>query len=337
MPGQLTRVNSRAALRGFTLAEILVSIAVLTLFVALVARLLSSATIITTLGGKRMNSDNQARPILDRMAEDFSQIVKRTDVDYYLKVDSTSYPSYPTQTGNDQIAFYSQVEGYSHATQQSHFSLVAYRVNSNPASPAYNKLERLGKGLIWNGQPTPTPAPSPTPTVVPMVFLPIPLASPLPSPLPSPMPSPYPTPAWPQVASMAADPDYEVIGPQVFRFEYYYQLQSGNLNDSPWDDLAGGQGHSTISGLRDVGAIVVLIATIDPKSRALVTDAQLTTLAGQMNDYVAPLKPPKPKATVSPQWQWQQAVNLNLAALPKAAIAGIRIYQRYFYLNGEAQ
>jgi hypothetical protein len=126
-----------------------------------------------------------------------------------------------------------------------------------------------------------------------------------------------------------------VIGPQVFRFEYYYQLQSGDLNDSPWDDINPKPPHNSVSGLRDVGAIVVLIATIDPKSRVLVTDAQLTTLAGQMLDYIPPQKPKDANKTPAPQVQWQTAVNSS--ALPRAAAAGIRIYQRYFYLNGQAQ
>ena len=57
--------------------------------------------------------------------------------------------------GNDQIAFYSGVPGYYPLTgSQSPVSLVAYRVNSNPSSSSYNKMERLGKGLVWNGVST---------------------------------------------------------------------------------------------------------------------------------------------------------------------------------------
>jgi type II secretory pathway component PulJ len=330
-----SKVNSRAAVRGFTLAEILVSIVALTLLLVLVARLLNSASIITTLGGKRMDSDNQARSVLDRMAEDFSQIVKRTDVDYFLKNSTNNPQTGSTVSKNDQIAFYTQAGGYYATALQSHFSLVGYRLNSDPnvTTASLNKLERLGKALAWNGDVSGN---------IPMVFLPIPLASPLPSPLPSPMPSPYPAPAWPQAGNMAADPagNYEVIGPQVLRFEYYYQLQSGDLNDSPWDDINPNPPHSTINGLQDVGAIVVLIATIDPKSRVLVTDNQLTNLAGQMPDYVQATT--KQKTPLLPlQVQWQAAVNAAPTTsgilIPAAAAAGIRIYQRYFYLNGRTQ
>ena len=101
-----------------------------------------------------MDADSQARQVLDRMAIDFDQMVKRTDVDYYRQGTSAPNSTRPIN-GNDQIAFYSAVPGYYPSTgAQSPVSLVAYRVNSNQTSPSFNKLERLGKGLVWNGVST---------------------------------------------------------------------------------------------------------------------------------------------------------------------------------------
>jgi hypothetical protein len=138
---------------------------------------------------------------------------------------------------------------------------------------------------------------------------------------------------------MAPDPDgrYEVIGPNIFRFEYYYQLAEGDLWDRPWDDTPdNGVNHSTVSGLRDVGAIVVVMAAIDPKSRVLVSEAQLATLATQMKDYIHFNSPGNSgKVGPQPQVQWQDAVDNS--TIPTAAKAGIRFYQRYFYLNGQQQ
>src|SRR5881227_3268251 len=192
---------------GFTLAELLVSTAVLGLLVLLATGLLNSVATITTLGHKQMDADSQARQLLDRMAIDFAQMVKRSDVDYYVK--SSAIPP-PTgvrnllQAGNDTIAFYSTVPGYYPSTgSQSPVSLVAYRVNSQ------NKLERMGKGLVWNAVST---------TDTPVVFMPIPLASPIPLvELPNPAPNPLPAPAWPAIADSGSDwSDVEMIGPQVF-------------------------------------------------------------------------------------------------------------------------
>src|SRR5438874_11198954 len=107
--------------KAFTLTEMLVSITVLALLFLLISRLFNSASALTTSGNKRMDVDGQARPVLDRIAVDLAQMIKRPDVDYYLKSPSNS------QTGNDQIAFYSVVPGYN-ATSASPVSLVAYRI-----------------------------------------------------------------------------------------------------------------------------------------------------------------------------------------------------------------
>src|SRR6266568_5707074 len=222
--------KQRGRVRGFTLAELLVTVGILVMLVLLFTQLLNSAATITTLGHKQMDADSQARQLLDRMAIDFAQMVKRSDVDYYVKSSATAPLRSALQPGNDQIAFYSTVPGYYPSSgSPSPVSLVAYRVN------AQNKLERMGKGLVWNAVSI---------TDTPVVFIPIPLASPLPTPeFPSPTPNPTPTPAWPSAMNLAAsptpEPSAEVIGPQIFRFEYYYLLKGQT-------DLATGTTYTSI-------------------------------------------------------------------------------------------
>src|SRR5215471_16906682 len=103
----------RCQAAGFTLVELLVTIGVLVLVVLLASQLLNSAAGITTLGHRQMDADSQARQLLDRMAIDFAQMVKRSDVDYYLKSSAMGTGQRNVaQPGNDQIAFYSAVSGY---------------------------------------------------------------------------------------------------------------------------------------------------------------------------------------------------------------------------------
>ena len=321
---QATRLPpQRARAAAFTLAELVVTVGVLVLFVLLVTQLLNSAATVTTLGHKQMDADSQARQLLDRMAIDLAQMVKRSDVDYYVKSSAAAPLRNVLQPGNDQIAFYSAVPGYLPSSyssgSQSPVSLVAYRVNSQ------NKLERMGKGLVWNAVST---------TDTPVVFIPIPVASPLSIgdlPIPTPTPTPTPiqvAPAWPQAGNMTADSDYELIGPQVFRFEYYYLLRNGTLSDIPWDTSAG---HYAVDGMQDVSAIVVDIAVIDPKSRVLLTDAQIATFTtpGGSNflvDYASGMGQGQLRAN------WQNTLN-GITNLPRPAISGIRLYERYFYLS----
>src|SRR6266705_3690127 len=70
---------------GFTLAELLVSMAVLIIITLMLTQLMTSATAITRPGGKHIDTDTQARVVFDRMAVDFAQMLKRTDIDYYVK------------------------------------------------------------------------------------------------------------------------------------------------------------------------------------------------------------------------------------------------------------
>jgi hypothetical protein len=383
LPLQHSRVNA------FTLAELVVTIGVLALLVFLFTQLMNSAATVTTLGHKQMDADAQTRQLLDRMSVDFAHMVKRSDVDYYLKSSWFASGSPPTssgvtgvrtllQPGNDTIAFYSTVPGYYPSTgSQSPVSLVAYQVyNPSPAPspcPNCNKLQRMGKGLLWNSS-TPTSGTPP-----PVVFMPIPLASPIPiAELPNPTPSPASTPAWPEIASTPQSnwSDSEIIGPQVFRFEYYYLLKgqtnptngtnySPIFSDTPWDTricacpAASPQPtptptgtpipsptpetlccHYAPEGMQDVAAVVVVIAVIDPKSKTLLdaTGSNIATVAAQLIDWGNTACSGCPTQT---QWQttpgllraqWQNTLN-GITNLPRPAISGIRVYERYLYLS----
>ena len=273
---------------AFTLAEMLVSIAVLTLIVLSVARLFDNAATLTTAGSKRMEVDGQARPLLDRLAIDFVRMLRRFDVDYYLKTPANVQP------GNDQIAFYSEVPGYYPSTgPQSPISLVSYRIN------AQFKVERLGKGLLWNGV---------SPGSTPLAFLPLTIAA-----------------NWPAATNSTADSDYEIAAANVFRFEYFYCLTNGKLSLTPWDT---GAGHTAVNGMQDVAAISVAIAAIDPKSRVLLSDTQLATVTARMNDFALPMGAGALLA------QWQEALNAT-NDMPHSAVSGIRIYQRSLPLSGK--
>jgi prepilin-type N-terminal cleavage/methylation domain-containing protein len=276
---------------GFTLVELLVSIAVLVVLILLVSRLFSSAAAVITSANKRMDADVQLRPLFDRMAVDFSQMLKRSDVDYYVKSIANS------EAGNDQIAFYGAVAGYYPSSgSQSPISVVSYRVNSTPASTTFKKLERMAKGLVWNGV---------SGSDTPIVFLPLTIAN-----------------AWPPATNGSSDSDYELIAPYVFRFEYYYLLKSGVLSEKPWE---GSTGHTSVAGMQDVAAISICVATMDPKSRVLVSDSQLTTLVERLPDFSTSMAPGDLLN------QWQTALD-GTTDIPRPAVSAVRMYERYFYL-----
>lgn len=294
---------------GFTLLEILVSMAVLGLLVVLTGQMVRSASSVVTTGNKHMDTDSQARVVFDRMAIDFAQMIKRSDVDIYVK-------GLDPETGNDRIAFFAQVPGYyptSTSGAQSPLSLVAYRVNADSTSSSYNRMERMGKGLLWSAYaPTPTPSPLPSPNPMWIIFGGTPTLQT----------------NWPSATlgdssnANYKDSTFELIGSQIFRFEYFYLLKTGVLSNTP-----GG------TGMQDVAAIAVTIAAIDAKSKQLMDSASaqaapndnLSILAGQLKDF----DPAQPASDLKKSWQAVLDAN---TAYPRPAIAGIRLYQRYFAL-----
>jgi prepilin-type N-terminal cleavage/methylation domain-containing protein len=298
---------------GFTLIELLVSMAVLAILVLLFARIMSSAATITTLGHKRMDSDSQARQLLDRMQIDFDQMLKRRDVSYFVKTGSS-------QPGNDQIAFFTAGPGYYRQTgYRSDVTLVSYRINASSSSTSYNRMERMGKGLHFNAYAG----------VIPLLFLDG--ATPPPAPgVPTPLSNTTISAIWPAAVSPTlsdtpAPGDYEVAGPQVFRFEYYYLLTPNG--PSGLSGVSGGPWANPNSFVvNDVAAIVVNIAVIDPKSKVLLTDSQISTLAATLVDYTSGWTPGQLLST------WQTALD-GITNMPRPAIQGIRLYERYYYLS----
>lgn len=291
--------SARQENSAFTLVEMLVAMSVLALLVVLVTQLVNNASTLTILGNQRMDADSQARPLFERLALDFAHLVRRSDVSYYLKTAATP------MTGNDLLGFYSAVQGY-HSTTPSPISVVAYRVNSDPSSAvAYNRLERMGKGLDWNGE---------SPANIPIVFLPLTLHG-----------------TWPSVASSSAYDDsdpakrtYEIIAPQVFRFEYYYlEKVTGSLVKYPvtWTTLSA-------VAAKDAAAIVVAIAVIDPRSKVLLTPSQIATLGESLPDYASGWGPGELLA------RWQTALD-SITSVPRPAISSIRLYERSFPLSDQ--
>ena len=282
---------------GFTLSEVLITTNLLALLVFLLLQLVNQAALIATLHNKRMDAGSQARALFERIAVDIAQIVKRPDVSYYVKTRDTP------MVGNDLVGFYSAVQGF-HPTKSSPVSVVAYRVNSDPLNlVAYNRFERMGKGLDWNGS---------SQLNIPMVFLPLTIHE-----------------TWPSLASNSAydetDPakrTYEIIGPQVFRFEYYFvEKTTGQLVTCParWTSLSA-------VAIKDVAAIVVAIAVIDPKSRVLLADSEIATLIDRLPDFSLGWGPGDLLA------EWRSALD-SVATMPRPAISGIRLYERCFDLS----
>lgn len=359
----MTTLQSMARSRrndAFTLVEVLVSIVITALIVVLAGQLTKSATAIATSAGKHIDTDVQARAVLDRMAVDFAKMLKRTDVDYYIKAPIGYKNPNPHgngthiktgQQGNDQIAFFSQVPGYNStsSTLVSPVSLVAYRVNSgSPSSQSYLQLERMGKALLWNGVKNQNNDPYP------IVFLPGQVGAGS-GPWGNNGPSGWAAAINNDNSAKSNDPtDYAQIGPQVFRLEYYYLLKDGSITDVPalsWDFSQTVS--ANLNAFADVQAIVVAIAVIDPASRLLLYDSsnpgdpysRLLNMVSDMADFKnANGNGIGAQRVGDVENQWNVAIQhaattgttYDGSRFPAAAAAAIRVYNRYFDLKTPA-
>ena len=349
----------RRARDAFTLAEMLVSIAVLALLVLIVSQLINGAATIVRPAHKHIDTDTQARAVLDRMALDFAKMLKRTDVDYYVKA-PTGYKNPNShgngqklttgQQGNDQIAFFSEVPGYYPSTgSQSPVSLVGYRLNQNTkaGNPSYLMLERMGKGLLWNGVNNGTSS-------YPIVFATGQIIASCTNKCPctgttGPWAGPWSAAICNDNSANSVDPDgsYETIGPGVFRFEYYYLRKDGSIKDIPaltWD------GTQTVSAnlnaFSDVESIVVAIAVIDPATRSMISPATLVNMLSDMADFknangngigAQKIGDLENNWNLAVQSAASNGTTSDGSAFPPAAASAIRIYNRYFDLKTPAQ
>jgi hypothetical protein len=359
----------RSATAGFTLAEVLVSVFVLVLLTFMFTQLMTSATGITRTHHKQLDTDTQARVVLDRMALDFAQMIKRTDVDYYVK--QRIYKGHGNGHGcgqgkhndqtSDQIAFYSHVPAYNpdpstySTTKQSPISLIAYRVNEGNDPARYGRLERMSKGLLWNGVANATNSNA----IYPIVFQTGQIDS---SCTGNSCPCNGTVGPWANAWSAAicntnnsSDPDYEIIGPGVFRFEYYYILKNGRVTDWPWDRFDLPNQLSITNpiniGLSQIEAIGVSIAVIDPQSCALIQQAAAAnTTYGDILDLAAELPDfkntcgrgggnQKSVGDLEDQWNGilqtvaQTGQTPQGKLIPPEAVKGIQVYNRYFDLK----
>jgi hypothetical protein len=330
------------------------------------SQLMSSASAIARTGHKHLDTDTQARIVLDRMALDFGQMVKRTDVDYYIK-QRANYNGHGNghgcgrgrnaDKGSDQIAFFSEVSGYYPASYGSPISLVAYRVNeANNSGDRYGRLERMAKGLLWNGVNNTTGTNSPYP----IVFATGQIAGGTTG------SCPYAGTTGPWAVTgdngwsaaicndnQSGNPDYEVVGSGVFRFEYYYLLKNGRVTDWPWDRFDYPTQQTIYNpvklGLGQVRSIAVSIAVIDPASRALVQQAangtygDILDLAAELPDFKNSCGRGNGQRTIgSLELQWKGVIESMAQTgqspdggklFPPEAAKGIRVYTRYFDLK----
>jgi prepilin-type N-terminal cleavage/methylation domain-containing protein len=134
---QIAAIRRRVRKSGFTLVELLVACSILALLVVLVAQMVGSASSVTGNSKKRLDADDEARLVFDRVAGDINGMVKRRDIN----------PLFLGSNGNDSFYFYSQAPAYSTnaAASNSQIALIGYSVTNSGIG-----LVRFSMGQAWD-------------------------------------------------------------------------------------------------------------------------------------------------------------------------------------------
>jgi len=262
--------------QAFTLVELLVALAVLSILVVVLAQVVSLTSQAIDINTRKLDAAGQARLFFDRLGADLAALPIRAD----LGVTFTKNP------GNDTLQFYTAANGYGATTPPvRQISYVSYSIGAPPApSTGPNCLIREADGMDWTA-------------IGSVSFLPV----------------PYPGAAsFPNTTSANCD----VLANGIFRMEFCYLVNTGSR---------AGQFVNTPKSGEQFSAIVVAVAALDRKSLNILTNAQVTQLAGDFADAQDGSDPLS-------DWTAAMAVNGFGAGIPRRVIQDIRLFERTFYV-----
>jgi len=353
---------------AFTLVELLFSVAILVIVIVFVSQLIGGTQTISSIAGRRSDADMEARMIFNRMAIDFDSIARRPEVNFYFH----------HSAGNDALYFYSEAPGYfpsgtgASSTAWNTFSLVGYRISDQISGGQRFQMERLSRGLYWNGSSIANGSATNGPSTG-VLCLPQTISVNFSGALAD----PYNNSSNLNQSGTASPnaPQWDVIGDEVFRLEFCYLLSDGTLSDKPvivsngltnntagtaaptaandstagystgsrWYDATNEIGYLCVTppagaavwkplGLQDVQAVVVAIGILDNRSRILANNASisLTKLVAAFPDFST-----SPSTLMGSLWQTALTSSsfTTSTGLPRGLVPGVRIYQRYFYVQ----
>ena len=272
---------------------------ILALLVVLVAQMVGSASSVTGNSKKRLDADDEARLVFDRLAGDINGMVKRRDIN----------PLFLASNGNDSFYFYSQAPAYSTnaAASNSQVALIGYAVTNSGIG-----LVRFSAGQSWDGlrfsNPSLTSITATSPTnfhvIAPNVF----------------------RMEFALLMKPGSVNNTNGLGPVT-------NVGTVSINGTNVIFQTNNAGQAC----KDFSGIVLAIALLDPTSRQVVGTNALTNLASLMGDanVITEITSGALNGSLTngiPVDTWRTNALIN-SGIPPAARAQIRVYQRYIPIN----
>ncbi|PTX92197.1 hypothetical protein DB346_24975 [Verrucomicrobia bacterium LW23] len=306
--------RARSVRNAFSMAELLVALAVLSLISVIVAQLVNSSGKVAMGSRMRLDAEGQARLVLGRIGDDLARRVRLRDADCL----------FVAANGNDSMYFYSEAPaafGSGTVTQdKSGVALIGYRI-AGAGSENENQLERLGKGLKWAGATSGKPDS--------MILVSIDSAG-------AALPGSRMTNAFSSVVGAApsyndgVDSTYQLLSDGVIRLEIAFLKKDGTITQD-----VNGDGSRIASSLDDVAAVIVTIAVLDEYSQKQITKAKLAQIASALGDPTPAELSANPPVLMARKWQSELSSPAFATSVdaPASVIAKIRAYQRIYPLK----
>lgn len=278
--------------QAFTLVELLVALAVLSILVLILAQVVSLTGQAIDINSRKLTAAAQARSFFDRFAADFAARPQRPDLSMVFTQDYNN-------TKNAGIQFWSGTGGYGANTPRQ-LSWISYGIGSpktttaNKTSPAPDCLIRGADAGDWTGAGTP------------ISFAPL---SALPT---TPVPAPD---------------NADVLASGIFRMDFCYLLKDGSLSTTPSAPTTPPRSANDFS---QVAAIVIAVAALDAKSLRLLSNEQVTNLSNDLPATPPALHTADPLAYWSSDTV-MGAQGFG-PGIPRQVIENVRLYQRIFYV-----
>lgn len=288
----------RGQRKGFTLVEILAAVAVFGIMSVFMVQIAERTLTSTRLSNRAVDAAGQARLVFDRMSEDITRMVLRSDVDYIATL-----PSSPSSE-ETVLQFLSHLRS---PGGDRDVSIIAYRVAGDESlfSRKNGKLvfQRAAIGLNWdergfmglnelNGTPV----------------------------------------GFADFYSLA-DGDFITLAEGVFRVALGYQLATDYIPPASttvqneageviYDPPVRRIGTADILDWSVVSHLVVGVISTDIESRKLLTDTQIVSMANTFSD---PLDNQLPKEA----WYDQSVRVGDFPGIPLPAVRAMQVFQRF--------
>jgi prepilin-type N-terminal cleavage/methylation domain-containing protein len=315
---------------GFTLLEMIVAMAVLTLAMVMVAQITSNTVTTTQQSHREMDVSFQARSVLDRLSANLNSATTTGGMTIAVIKNMT------TNSGgkhNDGLAFIASARpkndpSTSSSTSNIRCTTVGYRINM-ANDPTMGISGGKAPMLSWGSEPLVFPtsgvagASSGGQTDM------------------------YKTLLSTATATQSGSGQFDTLAPNIFRFEVSLLLNDGSIvgqsqANIPYDKnfpapaagvyyLSLAKENSSPSGPQTyVKALIVGIAGLSGDLRQIVGSSKLANLADALVD-------PNDGQTPLEAWDYTSAsgqnVRTTLSKLSAPVPVNMRVYQRYYYLR----